>query len=484
MSVGNAVAKNTAVQFGARGLGTILGVVAIGAMTRHLGPEGYGAYTTITSFLQVFGVLVDFGLTIVCLQMLAEPNADEGKILGNAVGLRLAIAVVFLGSAPLIALLFPYSRDIHIGIAFTTLSFLSIAIHQIIITLFQKRLTMKAAAVSELVGRCVLVGLVFAALALNAGLMGMLAATTLANIIQLLVAGIAAQRLVPFKIRFDQQVWRSLLTRSWPIGLSIAFNLIYLRADAVLLSIWRPQAELGLYGAAYRVIDVLTVLPFLFMGIVLPQMVLAWDSGNRQRFAHIMQRAQDALFLLILPIVAGGLIVGQPLMALVAGDAFRMSGQYLALLLFGVMMIFWGTVWSHGVVALRLQKRMLPLYAADAALALLLYWLLIPRYGAWAAAGVTVLSEAGIAIAAALVVSHQAGTRFAPGPLLRTLLATGTMAGSLLLLNHFLPNPHILLQLLVGSAVYLAGIVLFRAISPQDLKRILSPFTRRRTLLS
>lgn len=483
MSFAASAAKNTAVQFAARGVGTILGVVAIGMVTRALGPEGFGGYTTITAFLQVFGVLVDFGLTIVCLEQLSRPAANEQRILGNALGLRLTIAIVFLGLAPIAALLFPYERAVHVGILYTTISFLAIALHQIIVTLFQKRLAMRAAAEAELAGRATLVLGVGIAVWLERGLFGMLTATIAANVVQLIVAWVRAEKLVPIRLRAEWLVWKDMLIAAWPIGLSIAFNLIYLRADAVILSVFRSRQELGLYGAAYRVIDVLTVLPFLFMGIVLPQMVNAWQQHNRDRMSHLIQRSLDFLLMLIVPIVAGGLVLSRDIMTLIAGSDFQSSGDYLAVLLFGVAMIFFGTVWSHAVVALHIQRRMLPFYAGNAAVALVGYLVLIPRYGASAAAGVTVLSELAIAVAAMAMVCLTGKLTLRWSVPIRIVVAATGMALTLYVLGQLIALP-VLINIVIGAGIYSGFALLIGAIQWKDVTRIRQVFTRRSALLS
>ncbi len=478
-----ALGRNTYIQFAARALGTGIGVVAIAIVTRTLGPEGFGGYTTVTSFLQVFGVLVDFGLTIVGLQLLSEPGANEEKLIGNLLSLRLVTAAVFLGIAPVVALFFPYSAAIKTGILFTTLSFAALAIHQILTAFFQRRLQMKYAALSELAGRLTLLTLVAVAAGAGTGLFGMLVATTAANVIQLIVAWIAAERLVRIRLQVDAAMWRKILSLSWPIGLSIAFNLIYLRADAVILSLTRGQAELGLYGAAYRVIDVLTVVPFLFMGLVLPQLVTSWKSGDMARFTHLMDRALRFLLAFILPIAAGGVVLGGAVMTAVSGAAFTPAGAYLAVLLFGVVMIFWGTVFSHAIVALGLQRRMLPIYAADALVSLGLYLWLVPRHGALAAAIITVLSEALIAVAAATVVLRHAHLRVPVSSSFRIALAAALMATALAFVLRALPLP-LVASLPLGAALYAAFLFLLRALPPEDWRALQAPFTRGKPLVS
>src|SRR3989338_2481010 len=73
------VAGNFTIQIIGRILAILIGLVSIGLLTRSLGVENFGAYTTALTFLQLFGVMVDFGLTLTLVVMISEPEADEQR---------------------------------------------------------------------------------------------------------------------------------------------------------------------------------------------------------------------------------------------------------------------------------------------------------------------------------------------------------------------------------------------------------------------
>ena len=72
-------------------------------------------------------------------------------------------------------------------------------------------------------------------------------------------------------------------------------------------------------------------------------------------------------------------------------------GGVLALLVVAAFMVFYGSLFGHLIVGIGKQKIMTWFYAADALVSVSLYFILIPRYGATAAALVTIFSEAVIA---------------------------------------------------------------------------------------
>jgi O-antigen/teichoic acid export membrane protein len=180
------IAHNTVVQMAGKIVSTGLGLVAIGMMTRYLGAEQFGWYVTAISFLQFIGILTDFGLIPVSAQMLSEPGYEKQTLLKNLLGFRLATAIIFLGIPPVIALFFPYPIEVKITIAFSTISFLSVAINQILTGYLQTQLRMQVYALGEIIGCVVLVVGLFVFMSQNASflpIMLVLVSATIASAI-------------------------------------------------------------------------------------------------------------------------------------------------------------------------------------------------------------------------------------------------------------------------------------------------------------
>jgi O-antigen/teichoic acid export membrane protein len=463
MSLTRAVASNTALHISGKALGTVFGLFTVAIMTRHLGQDGYGAFTTVTSFLQFFGIVVDFGLTMTMVQMISEPGADEDAIASNVFTMRFVAGLVLFGIAPLVALAFPYDGVVKLAIAICSLSFLSMTLSQVLVGIFQKHLTAGRAAVAEVVGRAVLLGGVVEAAAADRGLIAIILALVASNVVQFALSFALAQTHARIRLAFDRALWRRIFRVSWPIGLAILFNLIYLKGDIIILSVTRAQSEVGLYGAAYKILDVVTTVPMVFMGIALPILAAAWARGDRDDFARKLSRSFDFLSLLALPLAIGSVPVARDLMRFIASDAFAEAGLFMAILMSGGAAVFWSALFGHAVVALGLQKRMLPWYALDAALALALYAALIPRYGAVAAAWITVLSEAFMMVASGAMTLGTTGIRLSLRTFLRALAASVGMAAALLMV----PDLHVLLRVLLGMATYFVLLVAFGGVTKE-----------------
>lgn len=448
------IAYNTAVNFAAKIISTILGVIAVAIMTRYLGAAGFGYYTSIMAYVQFFGILADFGLTLVTSQLIAKAGDDEQKILNNLFTFRFFSALIFLGIAPLSVFLFNYSPEVKLGVAIASLSFFFSALCQIFIGLYQTKLQMARASLAEVSGRIILTGAVITVAAFNWGLLGMVMATVAGGLMQLIINYLLSLPLTQIRFAFNRKLWREIFTLSWPLSCTIALNLIYLKADTIILSLIKSPAEVGLYGATYRVIDILVTLPFILAGIALPQITAAFHRHDTANAHKIIQRSFDSLALFALPLMIGAQFVATGLMTLVAGAEFARSGLILQMLIFACGAIYLGTIFSHVIIAVNKQKQTIWAYGFVAVTSLAGYFVFIPRYSYFGAAAVTIYSEVTVAVLIFAIAYYY--TKFAPSLLIfgKALLASLIMGLAL----YLSPSLNIISALLLAAIVYAAAL--------------------------
>jgi O-antigen/teichoic acid export membrane protein len=463
------ILQNYVVQFVGRALGVGLGLITLGIMTRALGDAGYGEFTTATTYLQMVAIVVDAGLTLTFLQMLSAPDADLERLTRALFGLRLLLGTLLLGTAAAMAFLTPYPQSIQISIAVGALSYLALSASGMLTGIFQKRLEMKRAVRAEMIGRLLTLALVFYAASAELGVIAMMAATTIGNVAQLLATVFEARSFVVLKPTVDLSIWKSALSASWPIGVSIFFNLLYLKSDIIILGIYFPQSEVGIYGAGYRFVDVFTALPVMYMGLVLPHMIAAWAEEKREVFTWFFQRTADAFAVFVFPLVAGTPFVASALMRLIAGEEFARSGPILSLLMLALVPIFFGALTGHAVIALHKQRAVIWLYALTAVLALLGYFLLIPRFGLPAAALMTVASELLINGLTGFVVLRTSRIRLRVETPMIALAGSAIMA----LVLWALPTLPLLLTILLGATLYVATVMALGGVRPAMIRELL-----------
>lgn len=470
MSLTRQIAHNTLFQLVGKIISTGIGIVVIGLLTRYLGPHDYGQYTTVIAYLQIFAIVLDLGLYIVLVKKISEPGADIEKLTNNIFTLRLGSAILFLAAAPLVSLWFPYSDLVRWGILVTTVSYLAISLNQVLSGLFQRFLRMDQVTYGEVLGRIVLLAGTWWVIQQEGSLLWILAVVIVSNAVNFAYVFRAAKRLVPIALAFDWPLWLAVLKESWPIAISVAFNLIYFKADTIILSLFRSQSEVGIYGATYKVLEVMITLPAMFAGLVMPVLTAAYAQRNLDRFRHVQQRAFHFLSLLALPLIVGTMFIAEPLMRFVAGSEFSEAGSILRILIIATGVIFVGSLFGNTVVAVNKQRSMIMAYVIVAIVSLGGYLTIIPRFGNYGAAWMTVISELSITIASFIVVYRQTKQGLEFSGFLRALLAAAVMAGVLWLTHSW----HWLAMLTLGVVAYGVAVIAFRAITNADLKEILS----------
>ena len=469
MSLTRKIAHNTLYQMIGKGLSTILGILAVALMTRYLGQEGYGQYITVIAYLQFFGILVDMGLYIILLKKISESGTDETKVISNIFTLRLISAIIFLGLAPIVILFFPYPSIVKWGVLITTLSILFITLNQVLIGVFQKKLKMHLVALAEVLGKAVLLLLVFLAISQKMNLLAILAAVVLGSMVNFLTTLIMARRHVKFRLEFDFSYWKQIMKESWPIAISIALNLIYFKADTILLSIFKPAADVGIYGAPYKILEVLITLPAMFAGLVTPFLAKAYADRNIDRFKKVLVKSFNFMAMIALPMIVLTAFIAKDVMVLIAGQDFVASGPVLRILIIAAASIFVGNLFGNAVVAIGQQKRMIKIYAGVAIIAAIGYLIFIPRFSYFGAAWMTVVSEILICLGSVWMVLKYSKIKLELKTIGKAITAIGLTALALFLL----PAWHWLIVLMLGSAIYLFFLYIFKGFTKETVLEII-----------
>lgn len=470
MSTTRKIAHNTIVQIVGKVVSTALGLIAIAMMTRYLGIEQFGWYITAISFLGFAGILIDFGLVPVTAQMMSEPKFDKTKLFQNLLGFRFVTALIFLLLAPAIAVLMPYPEQVKQAILILTVSFLGVAMNQVLIGYYQTKLQMHVQAIGESIGRIVLVGGLWLLMAKGYAFLPIMSIVMLSGVAYTIVLWAVAATKTPVTFRFDWHIWKAIMTKMWPIAIAIIFNVVYLKGDVLILAYFDTQEVVGLYGAAYRVIDILSQLAMMIMGIMLPLLTFAWSRKLKEDFKKRYQQAFDIMMLLAFPMMLGTILLADKIMVFVAGEEFIASGQLLQILAIAVFGLYLGAVFGHAAVAINKQKQTMWIYISNAFLTLIGYLIFVPRFGALGAAWMTVFSELYAGILLFFTIRHYTKERLHMQTFAKVMFSGFVMAA---LLFQF-SSAHLFTLILLGIVSYGVMVLSFGVVSKQTIREITS----------
>jgi O-antigen/teichoic acid export membrane protein len=453
------VASNTVVQVAGKGVVLAIGVASIAVLTRYLGRADYGRYTFALVYMQLFGVLADVGLFTTVVREISKNRERTEELVGNALTLRLLLSLGVIAVAGVVSLVLPYEREVRVAILIAGGPLLLGMLTTTFVTVLQSRLRMSRAVIGDVIGRAVAFGLVLLVAGLDLGFYPVLGAAAGGALATLLVTWRLTLPLVEIRPRAAPAVWRSLLVSAVPLGLALTINALYFRADTLIISLYEPFTEVGLYTLAYRILELLLVLGSIFLNTTFPLLSEAVGRGEEARARRTIQISADVLVLLGVPLVAGGLVLAPEVVELVAGKSFADAAEPLRILLAAGSLAWVNGVFGLALIAKERQLSALWLNVSALGFNVALNFILIPRYGIVAAAVITVASEVLILGGSYYLMRRYFGFFPAMRTLPAALAAAAAMSGVILLLH----DVHVLALAPLGAVVY-AGIVW--AISP------------------
>lgn len=364
--------------------------IILAIVARNYGEEGTGTFTLALTYLAIFYLLADFGFNAHELKKYTvysiQYTGNFQKLLGTRILWSVVLVVIALGTLPF----WPFANDsFSRSVLFGSLAILGSGVYITCNLIFQGKLRYDLSVLASSTGTLVSLG-VFIFFASNKYPIPF---TLLAHLLGWIIIAAAALFLVRKIARndysgilpiYDIRYTINLLHSSWPIAATLALNVIYFRADSFMISYFRGNAEVGIYGIAYSVFQTVLVLPSFIMNSYYPLMLKSLKGMKVVAFALLGLAALGTLLTLVLsPVVV----------KLLTGGGFAGATESLQILSLGFPAYFLSALLMWLMVAKNHYKRMLLIYALGLIFNLVLNFILIPKYSFYGASWVTVVSE-------------------------------------------------------------------------------------------
>ena len=475
MSRLRALAANMAAVISGKAATAVVGLLTVVALTRHLGPTEYGYYRTVLTYSAFAAVLADSGLYMVALREMSQRGVDSGRVLGNALPLRVLSTASVLLAAAALAWLTPYDPPVKWGTLIGAAIYTCLQTSDFLIAAFQSVLKQARNALAEVSGAVVTLGAVTALALTHAGALPMLGATLLGAAVAVAISIRLVRRLVSFRVSFDLPLWREYLIAGLPLAGSQILGMAMLRGDSLLLSLFQPAAAVGLYGVPSKLFEVTTSVPYILAGLMMPALT-ASAAVDGAEFSRQLGRTLDAAGVYGVGVVVAFAPFAERLLTLISGSQFAAGAPALVVISFAIALAGLTHVLRFTLVACGRPRLMLIADAVACTCAFVAYFALIPRFSLLGAAAGTVVAEAS-ALIAMIVGLRQAGRRLPS--LLNPAKAVVAGAIAVVAMKYLtgIGTPW-LLSLAAGGALYLALVALTRAV-PRELLLVIFSAARK-----
>ena len=450
MSLTKKVAYNTIVQVASRVLIKAISLVTIGYLTRYLGTTGFGEYTTVFAYLGFFSVLIDFGLYPILVREIAKNESKASYILGNIAGLRIVLSFLVLSVAFLVSLFLPYSANVKFGITVAAFSLFFTFLNQIFVGIFQVRLRMDLAALGDVLGRIVVFSLVLLFIYKHLGFLLIISTAVFGNLAQTVLSFLLSRKYIHFNFTFDFSFWRKIFKITLPLAVVSILGIIHFKVDTLILSLLKPASDVGIYGAPYKILEVLISFPAIFVGLIFPTFSRLFAQKAQEDFKRIFQKAFDFLVISAIPVVVGIFVLAGPIMDLIAGKEFAPSSFVLKILTLSIFSIFLATLMNDCLIAVDLQKKLVRIYLVAVIINVCGNIILIPLYSYYGAAIMTVITESLILVLTSWAVFKFLKLRPSFSVLFKSFLSAFLMG----IVLFWLSGHNLFLLVLIGFFLY------------------------------
>lgn len=381
----------------------LAGYVVLVLLARHLDKNELGQLFFVTSLAMLFVLLTELGTNTYLLREVASQPTEGLARCGEVLSLRLALAGVYLlAFNGFLALAYPDLWLVGLLVAPTIL------LEQLYLSFGGLFFGLRRAlynAISGVVAKLLLVGLLLMVVSSGGDLWAVLLCSLLSSIALIAIAVFLVLRYIgPLRLSWQPAAFRRLLRAAFPFLLTSVLTMLHWNIDLLLLGVFSSYATVAAYGAGFKLLE---ATRFLTRPVI--QIFLPFCTELAMRRDWLALRGLLRTMLCTTGIVGGmiALAVGvaaEPIMLLVFGQRYADSSAVLRVLFLGVPALYVGTASLLLANALGLEAAAARIMLVGVISHVLLATGAILAWGVLGAAWATTLVEGIIAVAATTLI--------------------------------------------------------------------------------
>jgi O-antigen/teichoic acid export membrane protein len=452
---------------------TLIALLGIALVTRHLGVADFGRFQTILSLITVVGTVTDAGMATLGLREYSQRTAGErDRLMEALLGLRLVLTLIGAAIAVAIAIAVGYDWDLALGTALAGIG-LTLTVVQTTLTIpLAAEMRNMAFTMIDLLRQVLTVAGYVVLVVLGAGVAAFLGVTVPVGIVMLVAAALLVRGKVPLRPAFRLADWRRLARAAAAFAMATAVGTIYLYTAQILTAVVTDPRETGLFSASFRVFMVGAMIPGMLVAVAFPLLSRA-ARDDSARLAYALQRLVDTTAILGFGTALGLVVAAPVVIEVMAGDGFADAVPVLRIHAITLVATFLLSPFGFALLSLHAHREILGANLVALAVMLTAVVILARAMGSEGAALGAVLGEL------TLLVGYLVGLRRAapmvvpsPGRPARAF-AAAAFAGGI----GLIPSLSTWAAAVIALIAYAGLVILLRAV-PDELLEIL-PWRRR-----
>lgn len=439
-------------------------------IARFLGATVFGKFVLALGYFDLFLGLTARGLSIIATREIAKQPSKTAQYINVSVTLGLILTIV--ASCLLIALSFilPYSQDTRVALYLVCIALLPSTIVMIFEAVFIGLEKAEYVTYGTLIENSLRTGLWFIALMLGYKFIALFVILIIARSITLIFYWFCYLRqLSDFQWRIKLEIYKEFIAEWRVIALETWFSSLIYGLDLILLSIFCSEKMVGLYSAAYKILNFTDIGASSSLVAIFPYMSRLYIESENS-FRNLIEGYFKYILILLIPITIILSTIGDKIILFLYGKEYVNSIPIFSVLIWLIILKFLNPFLSHVLFARGEQGKSLQI----AVISTILYiptslWFIRQWAGVGAAWALLLVSTMGFCLFFVFVWRGYGVSRVL---LLfgRTIIASICLGITLYLLKGI----PILLSLILSSMLYILLIFYFNVISSSQSDMILN----------
>lgn len=371
-----------------------LSLVTSVVLVRYLGPQGYGDYTYILTYIGFFAALVWMGLDSIAIREIATQENATDALLSQIFSLKLVLSIVAVILAVAIFPLFGKTSNLWPALALASMT-LPVGAFAAPGLIFNARLRMEFKVIADTATALAFLLLTLWVVKIDVGIIGTIAANLASTILGACLLIIFASQFVKIRLAVSLKKWKSLLKEAVPYGLAGFLQLIYSRISVLMLSNLQGSEATGFYAVGYNFFDQYTVIFSFFATSLFP--FFSQLANERPRLRQWISRGLVIAGLVSITFILGVFLFGNFIINLLYGAGYDASYTSIKILAFATPFVSCTLILSWTLVAIHQQRKLLRVCIVAFFVNVLLNFILIPRLS-FAGSALTTLSTEAVVL--------------------------------------------------------------------------------------
>ncbi len=432
-----------------------------------LGPIAFGIYGAVSSFIQVGTSVASFGIGPIYIRDIARHPEQAGKYLTSTLFIQTILSFLAYLGITAAAYLGGYEESVRLFVALAGLNLMIDTLGNMCNDLLLAREQMVKTSVVTVCHIILLITLAGIGLASGYGILGVYIGSMIAGIVRATAFWILVRREgVRLSWPLDRSIALPLLLNGAPLALSSFLSLLYQHVDKLVTNRYLGDADTGYLTVAFVIIfGVVDILSTTVLTALYPLMARSYGDGHSPMFGFIVEKLTFYTLILCLPITLVVSLFSAQIMIPLFGEKYAPTAAVLSVLMWYALVMMTGNTVQQAFLVKNQQRRLLVIRAIGLIINIALLFVFLSQVGVVGAPIASIGAESTVFVLF-LFNFRAAGWDLRPLlPRFARLIALGLLTALVMLL---LRGVQPVVGMVVGVAVYAAGVFLFRVLANDD----------------